>query len=127
MLQKTITAVDQKTTISKSALIAVITMLLSLFLFVNNALAKWEMPAPPVGVPANFDNAIINLTNWVLGFVAMIAVLAIVWGGVMYIGSAGDETKATTGKRVVTYSLIGLVIAGIAYALVNIIVSVVLA
>ena len=126
MLQKTITAVDRKTTISKSALIAVTTMLLSMFLFVNNTLADWAMPAPPVGVPANFDNAVINLTNWILGFVAMIAVLAIVWGGVMYIGSAGDETKATTGKRVVTYSLIGLVIAGIAYALVNVIVTVIL-
>ncbi|MCK5122935.1 MAG: hypothetical protein KAQ87_02200 [Candidatus Pacebacteria bacterium] len=80
----------------------------------------------PANVPADFDDAVINLTNWVLGFVAMIAVLAIVFGGVMYIGSAGDETKATTGKRVVTYALIGLVIAGIAYALVNVIVSIIL-
>jgi len=83
-------------------------------------------PEAPANVPTNFDNAVINLTNWVLGFVAMIAVLMIVFGGVMYIGSAGDETKATTGKRVVTYALIGLVIAGIAYALVNVIVSVIL-
>jgi len=126
MLQKVMTAVDQKITVVKSVLIAIITVLLSLFLFVNNALADWVMPAPPVGVPVNFDNAVINLTNWVLGFVAMIAVLMIIWGGVMYIGSAGDETKATTGKRVVTYALIGLVISGIAYALVNIIVTVIL-
>ena len=83
-------------------------------------------PSAPTNVPTNFENAVINLTNWVLGFVAMIAVLMIVFGGVMYIGSAGDETKATTGKRVVTYALIGLVIAGIAYALVNVIVSIIL-
>ena len=126
MSQKTITAIDQKTTAVKNAFIVIITMLLSVFLFVNNALADWAMPAPPVGVPTNFDNAVINLTNWILGFVAMIAVLAIVWGGVTYIGSAGDETKATTGKRIVTYALIGLVISGIAYALVNIIVTVIL-
>ncbi|MCK5122934.1 MAG: hypothetical protein KAQ87_02195 [Candidatus Pacebacteria bacterium] len=126
MFQKAIKIVDQKTTAAKSALIAVITILLSMFLFINNALADWAMPAPPVGVPANFDSAVINLTNWVLGFVAMIAVLMIVFGGVMYIGSAGDETKATTGKRTITYALIGLIIAGIAYALVNIIVTVVL-
>ncbi|MCK5466086.1 hypothetical protein KAI56_01130 [Candidatus Parcubacteria bacterium] len=126
MSQKTITVIDQKTTAVKNAFTVIITMLLSVFLFVNNALADWVMPAPPVGVPTNFDNAVINLTNWILGFVAMIAVLAIVWGGVMYIGSAGDETKATTGKRVVTYALIGLVISGIAYALVNIIVTVIL-
>ena len=83
-------------------------------------------PSSPDNVPTNFEDAVINLTNWILGFVAMIAVLTIVFGGVTYIGSAGDETKATTGKRVVTYALIGLVIAGIAYALVNVIVSVIL-
>ena len=83
-------------------------------------------PSSPDNVPTNFEDAVINLTNWILGFVAMIAVLTIVFGGVTYIGSAGDETKATTGKRVVSYALIGLVIAGIAYALVNVIVSVIL-
>jgi RsiW-degrading membrane proteinase PrsW (M82 family) len=129
MLQRTIIAINQKEIVIKSTIIGVITTLLSMFLFVNNALADgWAMPdTPPTGVPESFDNAILNLTNWILGFVAMIAVLAIVWGGVMYIASAGDETKATTGKRVVTYALIGLVIAGIAYALVNIVVTVILA
>jgi len=83
-------------------------------------------PPAPENVPDNFENAVINLTNWILGFVAMIAVLAIILGGVTYIGSAGDETKATTGKRMVTYALIGLVIAGIAYALVNVIVTIIL-
>ena len=129
MLQRTIIAINQKEIVIKSTIIGVITTLLSMFLFVNNALADgWAMPdTKPTGVPENFDNAILNLTNWILGFVAMIAVLAIVWGGLMYIGSAGDETKATSGKRVVTYALIGLVIAGIAYALVNIVVTVILA
>ena len=125
MFQKTITT-NQKTTVVKNVFFAITTILLSSLLFINNALADWVMPAPPVGAPANFDSAILNLTNWILGFVAMIAVLAIVWGGVSYIGSAGDETKATTGKRVITYALLGLVIAGIAYAIVNVIVSVIL-
>ena len=125
MLQKTIRAIDQKEIAIKGAIIGVTVALSSMFLFINNVLAEgWAMPdTPPTGVPTEFDNAILNLTNWILGFVAMIAVLAIVWGGVMYIASSGDETKATTGKRIVTYALIGLVIAGIAYALVNVIVT----
>ena len=126
MSQKSIAIIDQKTTLVKNAFIVITTTLLSMFLFINNALADWAMPAPPVGAPVSFDNAVINLTNWILGFVAMIAVLMIIFGGVMYIGSAGDETKATTGKRTVTYALIGLIIAGIAYAIVNVIVSIVL-
>ena len=128
MLQKTMKLIDQKEIAIKSAIVGVLTVLSSMFLFINNAFAEgWEMGDKPTGVPESFDNAVLNLTNWILGFVSMIAVLMIIWGGVMYIGSAGDETKATTGKRVVTYALIGLVIAGIAYALVNVIVTIVLA
>ena len=120
MLQKTIKAIDQKGIVIKGIMIA----LASLFLFAKKVSADgWASPDKPDGVPEDFDNAVLNLTNWVLGFVAMIAVLSIVWGGVMYIASSGDETKATTGKRIVTYALIGLVIAGIAYALVNVIIT----
>ena len=119
--------INQKEIAIKGAVVSATVTLLLMFLFVNNALAAgWTSPSAPTGVPTDFDDAILNLTNWILGFVAMIAVLAIVWGGLMYIGSAGDENKATTGKRVITYALIGLVIAGIAYALVNIVVTVIL-
>jgi hypothetical protein len=129
MLQKTIEAIDRKEVAIKSAIIGIITALSSIFLFVNNALADgWAMPdTPPTGVMTDFETAILSLTNWILGFVAMIAVLAIIWGGLTYIGSAGDETKATTGKRVITYAIIGLVMAGIAYALVSVIVTIILA
>lgn len=126
MSQKSIAVINQKTIFVKNAFIVITTILLSMFLFTNNVLADWAMPAPPVGVPANFDNAVINLTNWILGFVAMIAVLAIVYGGVTYIGSAGDENKATNGKHIITYALLGLVVAGIAYAIVNVIVTIIL-
>ena len=115
--------INQKEVAIKSVITGMIAALLLMFLFINNALANWTAPSKPTGVPTDFDNAILNLTNWILGFVSMIAVLAIVWGGVMYIGSSGDEAKATIGKRIITYAMIGLVIAGIAYALVNVIVT----
>jgi len=123
MLQEKVKIINQKTIIVKSTII----VLVSLFLFANKVFADWEMPSTaPANVPTDFETSILNLTNWILGFVAMIAILAVIWGGVMYIGSAGDETKATTGKRVVSYALIGLVIAGIAYALVDVIVTTIL-
>ena len=92
----------------------------------NVASAKWESPSQPTGVPSNFDSAVLNATNWILGFVGMIAVLMIIWGGVVYLTSAGDEDKARTGKKTLTYAIIGLVVAGIAYALVDVVVSTIL-
>ena len=92
----------------------------------NIASAKWTSPSKPSGVPSEFDSAVLNATNWILGFVGMIAVLMIIWGGVNYLASAGDEEKAKTGKKTLSYAVIGLVIAGIAYAVVNVIVTTIL-
>lgn len=93
---------------------------------VETASAKWTAPSKPDNVPASFDTAIINMTNWILGFVASIAVLAIIWGGVNYLTSAGNESQAENGKNTIKYGIMGLVICGIAYALVVVIVTVIL-
>jgi len=80
----------------------------------------------PNNVPTDFATAVSNATNWLLGFVAMLAVLVIVWGGINYIGSAGDEDRARTAKKTITYGIIGVVIAGFAYAIVKVIVVTIL-
>ena len=80
----------------------------------------------PANVPGDFRQSIKNTTDWILGFVGMIAVLMLIWGGVIYLTSAGDEDKAKTGKKTIQYAIMGLVIAGIAYAIVNVIITVIL-
>ena len=45
------------------------------------------------------------------GFVGSISVLMLVVGGIMYITSAGDSTKADTAKNIIKYAIIGLVVA----------------
>ena len=86
----------------------------------------WGMIPQPSNVPGDFEQSIKNATDWILGFVAMIAVLMLIWGGINYLTSAGDEDKAKTGKKTIQYALTGMVIAGIAYAVVNVIVTVIL-
>ena len=86
----------------------------------------FQAPPKPGDVPEDFKGSILNITNWLLGFVTMIAVLVIIWGGINYLTSAGDEDKARTGKKTLTYALLGLVVIGIAYALVNVIIATIL-
>ena len=86
----------------------------------------WGILPKPDNVPNDFNQSIKKATNWILGFVGMIAVLMLIWGGINYLTSAGDEDKAKTGKKTIMYALIGLVIAGIAYALVDVIITVIL-
>ena len=59
---------------------------------------------------------VINLLFFVIG---MIAVIMIVIGGIRYSTSAGDSSQVQAAKNTVLYAVIGLVIAIMAFAIVN--------
>ena len=61
-------------------------------------------------------NIIINVALGVIGFVA---VVMIILGGVQYTTSSGDAAKVTKAKNTILYGIIGLVIALLAFAIVN--------
>ncbi len=61
--------------------------------------------------------------NVVLGVIGFIAVVMIIVGGVQYTTSAGDAAKVTKAKNTILYGVVGLVIALLAFAIVNFILS----
>ncbi len=61
-------------------------------------------------------NVIINVVIGVIGFVA---VVVIILGGIQYTTSAGASDKVATAKNTILYGIIGLVIALLAFAIVN--------
>lgn len=61
-------------------------------------------------------NTVINVLLGVIGF---IAVIMIILGGINYTTSQGDATKVKKAKDTILYGIIGLVVALLAYALVN--------
>ena len=65
-------------------------------------------------------NTIINVIIGVIGFVA---VVVIILGGVQYTTSAGDPGKVKKAKDTILYGIIGLVVAILAYAIVNFVLS----
>ncbi len=64
----------------------------------------------------NRVNAAINV---VLGVLGVVAVAMIIMGGIQYATSQGDAAKATKARNTILYSIIGLVIALLAFAIVN--------
>ena len=65
-------------------------------------------------------NTIINVIIGVVGFVA---VVIIILGGVQYTTSAGDPGKVKKAKDTILYGIIGLVVALLAFAIVNFVLS----
>ncbi len=59
---------------------------------------------------------IVNMLLYILG---AIAVVMIVIGGIRYTTSNGEASQITSAKNTIMYSVVGLVIAILAYAIVN--------
>ncbi len=54
---------------------------------------------------------LLNVSNWVFSLVGVLAVLMILISGVMYLSSAGNERTQETAKRILIWSIIGLIVA----------------
>lgn len=57
--------------------------------------------------------------NVMFFIVGALAVIMIIYSGIQYVISAGDSGKVAKAKNTLTYSIVGLVIAFLAYAIVN--------
>lgn len=64
-----------------------------------------------------------QVTNTILYIVGIIAVIMLIIGGIKYVVSGGDAKKVTDAKNTVLYAIIGLVIAFLAFAIVNFVIS----
>ena len=62
---------------------------------------------------------ILRVVNFALGFLGLIAVIIVIYGGVLYVTAAGEEEKTQTGKKAITYAAIGLLIVLGSFAFVN--------
>lgn len=84
-------------------------------------LAQLQTDGFDKGLVASTDlrEFIIRIVNYALGFLALLAVLLVIYGGVLYLTAAGEEEKTTTGKKSIMYAVIGLIIIMGSFALVN--------
>ena len=65
------------------------------------------------------EGTVKTITDVLLFIVGAVAVIMIIIGGIRYVTSNGDGNQVTAAKNTVLYSVIGLVVALLAYAIVN--------
>lgn len=65
------------------------------------------------------ENVVVGIINVIIGVAGMIAVLMIVVSGINYATSSGDPGKAKKAKDTILYCVIGLIVAFLAFSLVN--------
>jgi hypothetical protein len=74
------------------------------------------------GMPENLfgvDGIFTQVANTILYIVGIISVVMLIYGGLRYVVSGGDNKKVTDAKNTIMYAIIGLIIALLSYAIVN--------
>lgn len=111
-----------------------------LWLFFVSAIALVSLPAyaqiQPIGqavcgrlgipctatTPRAFATTIWTLLNRLLVLVGIAALIVVIYGGVKYILSMGNEKDTEQAKHIILYAGLGLIVVGLAAAIVNFII-----
>jgi cytochrome bd-type quinol oxidase subunit 2 len=67
---------------------------------------------------ADLKETVLNILQLVLGLLALIAVVMIIWGGFTWLTAGGNEEKVEQAKRIITAAIIGLIVILLAWAIV---------
>ena len=60
-----------------------------------------------------------TITNVLLFLIGAVSVIMLIIGGIRYTVSGGDSTAVTSAKNTILYAVIGIIVALLAYAIVN--------
>ncbi len=66
--------------------------------------------------PAGYIGKIIKE---VIKYTGLLAILALTYGGILMMLSYGDDGKIKGAKNIITYALVGIVLSGAAYAIID--------
>lgn len=114
-----------KIQILKQALmvLALVSCSLALFSFVANAAGiQAEGPSSVAALTNNetsLKGLILTIVDYFLGFLGLLAVIMVIYGGVTYVSSAGNDEAVGKAKKIIMYALIGIVIIMLSFVAVN--------
>lgn len=91
----------------------------------SNAISSGAGAATPSGTPSgvSLNSMIARVVDTLLFILGAVAVIMIIIGAFRYVTSGGDSGAITAAKNTILYAVIGLVVAILAYAIVNFVVS----
>ncbi|MFA5135173.1 MAG: hypothetical protein WC505_05335 [Patescibacteria group bacterium] len=73
---------------------------------------------------ADLASTVIMIVQWVLGFLGLVAVLMIIYGGfILLTVGGGNEERAASSKKIITAAVIGLAVVLLAWAIVTFVIG----
>ena len=78
-----------------------------------------EMPADLFGTAGIFT----QVTSVLLFLIGVLSVIMLIFGGLRYVISGGNSSAVTAAKNTILYAIVGLIVAILAYAIVNFVIN----
>lgn len=62
---------------------------------------------------------VLTIVNFFLTFLGLLAVVMVIYGGFLYVSSAGNEENVKKAKQILIYAVIGIILIVASFAIVN--------
>lgn len=79
--------------------------------------------AGSVGLRGGLVDLLAGIIRAGLLLVGVVALGFMVYGGFLYITARGDESQVASAKKTITYAVFGIIVIGLAYALVTFVIN----
>jgi hypothetical protein len=74
---------------------------------------------PDIAAEGSLRGVVLRIINYFLGFLGLLAVIMVIYGGVTYVTAAGNDEAIGNAKKIIMYALIGIIIILLSFAVVN--------
>ncbi len=109
---------------NKKLIIAVASLAVMALPFVASAVTVDSALGTTLGLgTADLEATVIKIIQWVLGFLGLIAVVIILYGGFVWMTAAGNEDKVSTAKKIIGAAVVGLIVILLAWAIVTFVIN----
>lgn len=85
---------------------------------------RTDTGSPPCGV-LEMLQVLVNVSKLMLALLGTAAFAMFVYGGLVFLTSAGNQERVTSGRRILTNAALGILVVLIAWSLVNLVVTVI--
>ncbi len=110
---------NKKSVFSKLSFFALI--LSSLLIFNQAIAASITINVSNPIATSDFSILLTNFLKWILSVAGALALLMLITGGVFYITSSGNDQRVETAKKMITWTLMGLVLILASYSIIVVI------
>ena len=79
-----------------------------------------EMEGRKIDGDSGLVKSVVNILLWVIG---ILSIIMIIFSGIRYVTSSGDASKTKAAQNTLIYSVVGLIVAIMAWAIVDLVVN----